>query len=151
MFTFRGKAPLICLAQPNGLGLAFTRLFRAKGPASCFGWAVLAQQLVGLSALVLVLIENPARWAGLGKLLGLWPESNTEVQLQSLRFGLGFVQLQRLEPQFAAWFTLRCNLSSRKIATSQPFWLDDFQKLASPYRSCLCCEGKDCPSDPGWL
>jgi len=32
---FRGKAPVIYLAQPNGLGLESRTNVRAKGPAIC--------------------------------------------------------------------------------------------------------------------
>ncbi len=35
MLVLRGKAPDVCLAQPNGLGKGYTIILRAKGPAVC--------------------------------------------------------------------------------------------------------------------
>ena len=44
--------------------------------------------MAGPSALTINRTCHPARWAGLGKSLGLWPEGTAKSQLQNLRVGL---------------------------------------------------------------
>ena len=46
-----------------------------------------------------ICIVYPARWAGLGKLLGLWPEDHKMSQLQNLRVGLVLGTVELVERQ----------------------------------------------------
>ncbi len=60
---FRGEAPAVCLAQPNGLGEWYKDLKRGNAPA-----------FIGADDRgVAPKPETPARWAGLGKRPGALP------------------------------------------------------------------------------
>ena len=87
LFCFRGNAPAVCLAQPNGLGFVKTRSFQGQRPDHLESPSHAVRQTGGPLALRCYLYAYPARWAGLGKWLDLRPEmlTNSATTKLSLR------------------------------------------------------------------
>jgi hypothetical protein len=76
LFGFRGEALSVYLAQPAGLGM---HCEKNNGPTD----RRFEFQTVGPLAHYLFMLHNPARWAGLGKLLDLRPEIPETAELQN--------------------------------------------------------------------
>ncbi len=75
VFVFRGKAPVIRLAQPKGLGTQLNTKRKGQRPGSFNSRQTRLVKTAGLSALNEHSTQHPALQAGLGKLLGRWPET----------------------------------------------------------------------------
>jgi hypothetical protein len=84
----RAGALFVYLAQPEGLGPIRRKKERANGPTVWWLGDVSRMQTVGPSALTTYLPVYPALQAGLGKLLGLWPEFKKMAQHQNLRLAV---------------------------------------------------------------